>query len=77
LRLRRGRVGVIRNGTSANPGPTGELEFGADVTTSSLSFNKVGNDLVIKVFGSADSVRVRWFANAYGQLAIVAAPSCG
>lgn len=59
----------ISNFVSGGTIPSGELDFGVGIISSSLSFAKIGNDLVVSVNGATDKVTVlNWFGAASAQL---------
>jgi hypothetical protein len=59
----------IVNGTMSSTTPSGELDFGANITDNQLWFQQNGNDLTIDVMGSQDKITVAgWFNGAGSQL---------
>jgi len=59
----------IVNGTASSTTASGELDFGANISSNQLWFQRDGNDLTIDVMGSQDKITVAgWFNGAGSQL---------
>lgn len=60
---------TISNGVSTNKTATNELDFGAGIASNQLWLQRSGNNLVIDVMGTKDSVTVsNWFTGTANQL---------
>lgn len=65
---------IIVNGSTSNPGPSGQLQLGTGLSAQNLWFSQSGNDLVIQVLGTTSKVTIQgWFANVCRQLASIEA----
>jgi len=74
----------IINGTAANTGSSGELDFGAGIASNQLWFmrtsggvaSSTGSDLQIDVMGANDHVTVAdWYSDPYAPLSEIVTPS--
>lgn len=59
----------VVNGSSANSGATGELDFGSGVAADQLWFKQSGNDLIAQIMGTHDQITIAsWFSSTSSQL---------
>ncbi len=62
----------IINGVAGNAGPSGELDFAANISTDQLWFQQNGNDLSISILGTQDRITIDgWYNASTSQLQVI------